>query len=90
MSDSTNANIKILFVLTLVHFTGDFYSSFISPLYPLFVKKMGLSMAQIGVISGTILLFSSKIKMGIAKLRRNMRKENEEVEEAENAEVKSE
>ena len=40
-----------------------------------------------GVISGVILLFSSKIKMGIAKLRRNMRKENEEVEEAENAEV---
>lgn len=43
-----------------------------------------------GVISGTILLFSSKIKMGIAKLRRSMRKENEEVEETENAEVKSE
>lgn len=43
-----------------------------------------------GVISGTILLFSSKIKMGIAKLRRSMRKENEEVEETENVEVKSE
>ena len=43
-----------------------------------------------GVISGTILLFSSKIKMGIAKLRRNMRKENEEIEETENAEAKSE
>ena len=43
-----------------------------------------------GVISGTILLFSSKIKMGIAKLRRSMRKENEEAEEVENAEVKSE
>lgn len=43
-----------------------------------------------GVISGTILLFSSKIKMGIAKLRRSMRKGNEESEEAENAEVKSE
>lgn len=33
-----------------------------------------------GVFSGVILLFSSKIKMGIAKLRRNMRKENEENE----------
>jgi len=43
-----------------------------------------------GVISGVILLFSSKIKMGIAKLRRSMRKDNEEIEEAENAEVKSE
>jgi hypothetical protein len=43
-----------------------------------------------GVISGTILLFSSKIKMGIAKLRRSMRKGNEEAEETETAEVKSE
>lgn len=33
-----------------------------------------------GVISGMVLLFSSKIKMGIAKLRRNMRKESEEPE----------
>jgi len=43
-----------------------------------------------GVISGVILLFSSKIKMGIAKLRRSMRKDNEAVEETENAEAKSE
>jgi len=43
-----------------------------------------------GVISGVILLFSSKIKMGIAKLRRSMRKENEEAGETENAEAKSE
>jgi len=40
-----------------------------------------------GVFSGVILLFSSKIKMGIAKLRRKMRKETE-IEEA--TEVKSE
>jgi hypothetical protein len=33
-----------------------------------------------GVFSGVVLLFSSKIKMGIAKLRRNMRKESEETE----------
>jgi len=45
-------NIKILFALTLVHFTGDFYSSFITPLYPLFVAKMGLTLTQIGIISG--------------------------------------
>jgi hypothetical protein len=36
-----------------------------------------------GVISGVILLFSSKIKMGIAKLRRAMRKEQEENEPTE-------
>ena len=33
-----------------------------------------------GVFSGVILLFSSKIKMGIAKLRRAMRKDNEDTE----------
>jgi hypothetical protein len=33
-----------------------------------------------GVFSGVVLLFSSKIKMGIAKLRRALRKESEESE----------
>ncbi|MBN1626544.1 MAG: MFS transporter [Deltaproteobacteria bacterium] len=58
MTINTKANIKILFALTLVHFTGDFYSSFISPLYPLFIEKMGLSLTQIGIISGTSLFLS--------------------------------
>ena len=44
MTDTTKANIKILFALTRLHFTGDFYSSFISPLYPLFIQKMNLSL----------------------------------------------
>jgi len=36
-----------------------------------------------GVFSGVVLLFSGKIKMGIAKLRRSMRKESEESEPTE-------
>jgi hypothetical protein len=36
-----------------------------------------------GVFSGVVLLFSSKIKMGIAKLRRAMRKESEDSEQTE-------
>lgn len=36
-----------------------------------------------GVFSGVVLLFSSKIKMGIAKLRRAMRKESEDTEPTE-------
>jgi hypothetical protein len=36
-----------------------------------------------GVFSGVVLLFSGKIKMGIAKLRRSMRKESEEAEPTE-------
>ena len=58
MTVNTKANIKILFALTLVHFTGDLYSSFISPLFPLFITKMGLSLTQIGIISGTSLFLS--------------------------------
>lgn len=36
-----------------------------------------------GVFSGVVLLFSGKIKMGIAKLRRSMRKDSEDTESAE-------
>ena len=36
-----------------------------------------------GVFSGVVLLFSSKIKMGIAKLRRTLRKDTEDTESTE-------
>jgi FSR family fosmidomycin resistance protein-like MFS transporter len=45
-------NIRVIFALTLVHFTGDFYSAFTTPLFPLFVEKLGLSLTQVGVIAG--------------------------------------
>lgn len=53
-----SANLKILFALTLIHFTGDFYSAFISPLFPVFVDKLGLSLTQVGIIAGTIRLLA--------------------------------
>ena len=56
------ANIYVLFALTLVHFTGDFYSSFISPLFPLFVDKLGLNMTQVGIIAGTMRLLAFVIQ----------------------------
>jgi FSR family fosmidomycin resistance protein-like MFS transporter len=68
MTDTTKANIKILFALTLVHFTGDFYSAFTSPLYPLFVQKMGLSLAQVGIISGTIRLLAFIVQPSVGYL----------------------
>ncbi len=52
MTRHAKANIRVLFALTLVHFTGDFYSSFTSPLFPLFVEKLGLSLTQVGMIAG--------------------------------------
>lgn len=49
---SQSANLKVILALTLVHFTGDFYSSFTSPLFPLFMQKLNLSLAQVGLIAG--------------------------------------
>ena len=53
MLDSTSkAHWKILFAISLVHFSGDFYSSFINPLYPVFMENLGLTLAQVGFLSG--------------------------------------
>jgi len=53
MTDSPSKTFwKIIIALSLVHFSGDFYSAFISPLFPVFKDKMGLSLAQVGFIAG--------------------------------------
>ena len=41
-----------------------------------------------GAVSGVILMFSSRIKMGISKLRRKLRKEEEPTEENKTEETK--
>lgn len=46
------ANVKIILALTLIHFIGDFYNSFIVPLLPLFIDKFALTLAQAGLITG--------------------------------------
>src|SRR4030043_471680 len=45
-------NSKVIFALSLVHFTGDFYASFLTPLLPLFVDKLGLTLTQVGLLVG--------------------------------------
>jgi len=53
MADSTSKTYwKILIALSLVHFSGDFYSSFINPLFPVFMDRMALSLTQVGVLAG--------------------------------------
>ena len=58
MTESENSshkvNYNIIFVLTLVHFTGDFYSSFFTPLLPAFMGKLELTLAQIGLLTGLV------------------------------------
>lgn len=49
-----SAKLKILFALTLVHFTGDFFTSFINPLFPVFIDKLGLTLTQIGIIASMV------------------------------------
>ncbi|MFO7461258.1 MAG: MFS transporter [Desulfatiglandales bacterium] len=50
MTDKPNT--KIIFALSLVHFTGDFYGAFLTPLLPLFVDKLGLTLTQVGFLAG--------------------------------------
>ena len=49
---AAKANVRIIVALTLVHFTGDFYASFITPLLPVFADTFSLSLAQVGLIAG--------------------------------------
>lgn len=51
-------NYLIIFILTLVHFTGDFYSSFFTPLIPAFIEKLNLSLAQVGLLTGATRLLA--------------------------------
>lgn len=53
-----SANVKILLALTLIHFTGDFYTAFITPLFPVFVDKLGLSLTEVGIIAGMMRLLA--------------------------------
>jgi FSR family fosmidomycin resistance protein-like MFS transporter len=49
---SRKANFRVLFALTLIHFTGDFYNSFVTPLLPVFSDRFALTLTEIGLIGG--------------------------------------
>jgi FSR family fosmidomycin resistance protein-like MFS transporter len=52
MEDPRKANVEVIFGLTLVHFIGDFYFSFVNPLLPVFVDRFSLTLTQVGLIAG--------------------------------------
>lgn len=56
-----------LFLLTLVHFLTDFYSSLVPPLLPLLVTRMDISLTLAGVLGGVSSMTSSLVQplMGI-------------------------
>jgi FSR family fosmidomycin resistance protein-like MFS transporter len=51
-SDPTKANTRVIFALWLVHFTGDLYGSFVSPLLPVFADRFALTLAEVGLLAG--------------------------------------
>jgi len=52
LGDSVRMDHKVIFALFLVHFSGDLFSSFIKPLLPSLAARHGLSLAQVGLVSG--------------------------------------
>jgi FSR family fosmidomycin resistance protein-like MFS transporter len=52
MEHPRTADVKVIFTFTLVHFVGDFYISFVSPLLPVFVEKFSLTLTQVGLMVG--------------------------------------
>ncbi len=65
MTEQGRVNTKAIFALTMLHFTADFYISFITPLYPVFVDKLSLSLAQIGLIAGTMRVMAFVVQPGV-------------------------
>ncbi len=68
ITDNQKTNIKVIFGLTLLHFIGDFYSSFSTPLIPGFVDKYSLSMAQVGLFTGIIRLLAFIVQPSVGYL----------------------
>jgi FSR family fosmidomycin resistance protein-like MFS transporter len=65
MTEQSRTDVKVIFALTLIHFAGDFYVSFVNPLLPVFVEKFGLSLAQVGLISGMMRMLAFIVQPGV-------------------------
>ncbi len=68
MECARKANVKVILGLTLVHFIGDFYISFINPLLPVFVEKFSLTLTQVGLIIGISRLLAFIVQPSVGYL----------------------
>jgi FSR family fosmidomycin resistance protein-like MFS transporter len=68
MEHSRGVDTKVILGLTLVHFIGDFYSSFINPLLPLFVKQFSLTLTEVGLIAGISRLLAFIVQPSVGYL----------------------
>lgn len=65
MTERNRTDVKVIFALTLIHFTGDFYVSFIGPLLPVFVDRFALSLTQVGLLTGLMKLLAFIVQPGV-------------------------
>lgn len=65
MTEQNRADVKVILALTLIHFTGDLYVSFVNPLLPVFVEKFSLSLAQVGWIAGMMRMLAFVVQPGV-------------------------
>ena len=65
MTEQNRTDVKVILALTLIHFTGDLYVSFVNPLLPVFVEKFSLSLAQVGWIAGMMRMLAFVVQPGV-------------------------
>jgi FSR family fosmidomycin resistance protein-like MFS transporter len=63
--EQPRTDLKVIFALTLLHFAGDFYISFVNPLLPVFVEKFSLSLTQVGLIAGMMRVLAFVVQPGV-------------------------
>ncbi len=65
MTEKNRTDVKVIFALTLIHFTGDFYVSFVNPLMPVLVERFALSLAQVGLIAGMMRMLAFVVQPAV-------------------------
>jgi len=65
MNEKNRTDVKVIFALTLIHFTGDFYISFVNPLLPVFVEEFSLTLTQVGLIAGMMRMLAFVVQPGV-------------------------
>jgi FSR family fosmidomycin resistance protein-like MFS transporter len=70
---SRDLNLKVIFLLFLLHFTGDFYNSFISPLLPAFASTFSLTLTQVGFLAAISRVLSFVVQPPVGYLADHFR-----------------
>jgi FSR family fosmidomycin resistance protein-like MFS transporter len=65
MTEQNRTNVKVISALTLIHFTGDFYISFVNPLMPVLAERFALSLTQVGLIAGMMRMLAFVVQPAV-------------------------